>query len=86
MFAIALISNYLVMRVLFVFLSVVFFSTPFFLLGQNEFGTNSQIIESKWGKNGDSTSASNFIGTVNDSPLIFKTKKFQTPYTFLTRQ
>lgn len=30
MFAIALILNYLVMRVLFVFLSVVFFSTPLF--------------------------------------------------------
>src|SRR5690625_2249643 len=65
------------MRVLFVFLSVVFFSTPFFLLGQNEFGTNSQIIESKWGKNGDITSASNFIGTVNDSPLIFKTNNYE---------
>lgn len=50
-----------------------FFFAPFFLLGQNEFGTNSQIIESKWGKSGDSTSANNFIGTVNNSPLIFKT-------------
>lgn len=58
------------------FLLILLF-VPFISFGQNEFGTNSQIIESKWGKSGDSTSANNFIGTVNNSPLIFRTNNYE---------